>query len=157
MRFQTENHLEQFIFQDARVMTWTMQSDNMILVLDGAAVKGNNPNNEELTDRYVEALQIHFLNTSITDMLVEGYKYYDANDVLQEEVPDKPIPVVDYLKTLKECEEQQAFVYSIVPAETADGYQIVFTVDVEEITYLITIICRQTVAEWERFLNRVNS
>ena len=72
-----------------------------MLVLSGAAARYNNPENETLTDRYMDTAQVRFLDVKIRRCFLEGAKYYDADGVLQREVPDTEIPAEDYEKTFR--------------------------------------------------------
>ena len=153
MRFKLENSYSAFSYKDATVLTWEQKENNMVMVLSGVIALANNPCNEELVDRYVDDLQLRMLHCRIRRILLEGYKYYDANDVLQEEVPDKEIPVMDYPNIMKEC-EGQGFLFQI-EEETIDGETCYhFSIDVEEKTYLVTLQMEKSIMEWERFMNR---
>ena len=61
------------------------------LYVEGAVVKDNNSQNEYYTDKYADQMEIRFKNPVIEAVLLEGHKYYDANDNLVEEVPDQKL------------------------------------------------------------------
>ena len=157
MRFKVEDAFSEFSFKDTRLCDWEQSGDNLLLQLSGVIALAANSCNEELTDRYVDILQLQLRNAKITNMLLEGYKYYDANDVLQEEVPDKEIPVMDYPKIVKECVSNQGFLFQIEKVEQEGQINYEVSIDVEEKTYLITMQFDKAIFEWERFLNRVEN
>lgn len=153
MRFKLENSFSAFNFKDATLLSWEQNENNVTMLLSGMIAVANNPCNEERVDRYVDDLQLRMLNCKIVRMLLEGYKYYDANDVLQEEVPDKEIPVMDYPKIMKEC-AGQGFLFQIEEESENDETVFHFSIDVEEKTYLVTMQMDKSIMEWERFMNR---
>ena len=92
MAFKCVNELDKFMFQDAEVKKMELNPGLMTMVLLGVAAKHNNPSNDTLTDRYLDDTELRFKSPVITRFLLEGAKYYDANNVLQREVPDQDIP-----------------------------------------------------------------
>lgn len=154
MRFIVENSFAAFSFKDANIVSWEMHEQHMQMQLNGVIALANNPCNEEMVDRYVDVVQLRMRNVSIKNMLIEGYKYYDANDVLQEEVPDQVIPVIDYPKIIKECSQQQGFLFQIEEEIKGEEKLYHFSIDVEEKTYLVTLQMEKAIMEWDRFMNR---
>ena len=83
MAFKCVNELDKFMFQDAEVKKMELNPGLMTMVLLGVAAKHNNPSNDTLTDRYLDDTELRFKSPVITRFLLEGAKYYDANNVLQ--------------------------------------------------------------------------
>lgn len=166
MRFSLENSFDQFEFRDAQVLSWTGQGSIQIEVA-AAIGKATNPLNEEYVDRYIETLQIRLINAKISSMYKEGYKYYDANDVLQTEVPDQEILPVQQDAILKKFSSAKSYLFRVEQCKDSkeSAYQYCFYVDVEDAdssefeptgeTYLITVQFEKSVQEWEYFQNRV--
>lgn len=155
MRFQTANALHLFNFEEVTIKQIEGRKDSITVVMDALIVKGHNPNNEEYVDRYADTANVRFINGSIKEILKEGYKYYDANDRLMEEEPDKPIPVSEYEALLKKCVD--VYLFDIVALQVSEGaYEYQLGIDLNESdTYWVTIQCSETIVEWEKFKNKV--
>lgn len=157
MRFQTVNALNLFHFEEVTIREIDVRKEALTVVMDALVVKGNNPNNEEFTDRYADTANVRFQNARITEIVKEGYKYYDANDRLLEEEPDCPVTVMEYEALLKKCKD--VYLFDIISLKEEEGaYEYQLGIDFNESdTYWITISCTETVVEWEKFKNRVNN
>ena len=88
----------------------------------------------------------------------DGYKYYDANDVLQSEVPDYELSVVETAEFPKSC----AGAYLFEMKRDADGYVLgIEFVDPEDQTvgdsYQVYVTGTQVAMLWEQYMNRVQS
>lgn len=155
MRFQTVNALNLFRFEEVTVKEIDLKNKVVTVIMDALIVKGNNPNNEEFVDRFADTANVRFQNARITEVVKEGYKYYDANDRLLEEEPDQPIPVMEYEALLKKCKDVYLFdIISLKEEEGAYEYQLGMDLN-ESDTYWITIGCTETIVEWEKFKNKV--
>ena len=127
---------------------------------DGAVVREDNSANELYTDRYASDMQVRFTEPEIEALLLEGHKYYDANDVLQESVPDKPVDRADYEDVLKSFEGKVVF-YSGQPkemlksSENADRKCYQMIIDVDEESYVLSFYYDKVIAQWEHFMNKV--
>lgn len=119
--------------------------------VSGAIVKDGNSVNDYYTDKYTDLMEIRFKNPVIEAILLEGHKYYDANDNLVETVPDKPIPCKDYDKTLELFKDKEVF-YGKRPDTEKNCYQMI--VDVEDDSYVVSFFYDKVTAEWNHFLNK---
>ncbi len=155
MRFETKNNLRYFIFEEVTIMDIEVSASSVTLVMKGLIVKGNNPNNEECVDRFVDTANLRFVGGQISNVVKEGYKYYDANGNLLEEKPDEPVLLTDIDVLLKKCKEVALFDV-VALSESDSGYVYQVGIDLnEDDTYWIDISCEQTIVEWERFMNKV--
>ena len=152
MRFETKNNLRYFIFEEVTIMDIEVSASSVTLVMKGLIVKGNNPNNEECVDRFVDTANLRFVGGRISNVVKEGYKYYDANGNLK---PDESVLLTDIDVLLKNCKE--VALYDVVALSESDsGYVYQVGIDLNENdTYWIDISCEQTIVEWERFMNKV--
>lgn len=155
MRFQTVNALNLFNFEEVTIKEMDGRADAITIVMDALIVKGHNPNNEEFVDRYADIANVRFTNGSIKEIFKEGYKYYDADGKLLEEEADKPVPVPEYEAIIRQCKD--VYLFDIIALKEEDGaYEYQLGIDLNESdTYWMTIICSETVVEWERFKNKV--
>lgn len=155
MRFQTVNELHLFNFEEVTIKEFHMGKDSLTVVMDALIVKGNNPVNEECTDRFADTANLCFKEGEITGVYKEGYKYYDAMDRLIEEVPDEKVPASEYKALLKQCKD--ALLFDLIRVkEEEDLYEYQIGIDLDEsTTYWFHIRCKGTLMEWEKFKNRV--
>ena len=111
-----------------------------------------------LTDRYLDDTELRFKSPVITRFLLEGAKYYDANNVLQREVPDQDIPEEQFKEIFRKIQEDgKVFVVTPKPAKNGGACCCEIAVDVEEDTYWIEVEFEKAVVEWEHFLNKVQA
>ena len=123
------------------------------LYVEGAVVKDNNSQNEYYTDKYADQMEIRFKNPVIEAVLLEGHKYYDANDNLVEEVPDQKLAEDEYEKIFGKFKENYIF-YGGKPEADKKCYQMI--VDVDEDSYIVSLYYDKVIAGWNHFLNKAN-
>lgn len=158
MKYKCVNELDKFMFQDAEVKKMEFNPGLMAMVLLGVAARHNNPSNDTLVDRYLDDTEIRFKSPVITRFLLEGAKYYDANNVLQREVPDQDIPEDQYKEIFQKMQEDgKVFVVTPKPAKNGGECCCEIAVDVEEDTYWVEVEFEKAVVEWEHFLNKVQA
>ena len=121
--------------------------------VEGAVVKDNNSQNEYYTDKYADQMEIRFKNPVIEAVLLEGHKYYDANDNLVEEVPDQKLSEDEYEKIFGKFKENYIF-YGGKPEADKKCYQMI--VDVDEDSYIVSFYYDKVIAGWNHFLNKAN-
>ena len=173
MKFKSTNEIETIQLRDAQIKEMKLvgvgeveeaaspkglRARWMELYVEGAVVKDNNSQNEYYTDKYADQMEIRFKNPVIEAVLLEGHKYYDANDVLQSEVPDYELSVVETAEFPKSCEGAYLFEMK----QDADGYVLgIEFVDPEDQTvgdsYQVYVTGTQVAMLWEQYMNRVQS
>ena len=82
MKYNSVDEIDTISFRDAAIVRCVLSAKQGILEfeLDGAMVRENNSANELFSDRYVRDMQVRFVNPEVEAILLEGHKYYDAND-----------------------------------------------------------------------------
>ena len=159
MKYSSVDEIDTLSFRDATIVRCVFSAKQGILELelDGAVVRENNSANELYTDRYVSDMQVRFIETDVEAVLLEGHKYYDANDVLVETVPDTIIEKERYDDIVKSFEGRVIF-YAGTPKDKVDTasdrkcFQMI--VDVEEDSYVMSFYYDKVVAQWEHFMNK---
>ena len=100
-------------------------------------------------------MQVRFVNPEVEAILLEGHKYYDANDVLVETVPDRPVDESRYDEVMKSFEGKVIF-FAATPREKSSEikcFQMI--IDVEEESYVLSFYYDKVIAQWEHFMNKV--
>ena len=138
---------------DAEVSLKGLRARWLELYVEGAVVKDNNSQNEYYTDKYADQMEIRFKNPVIEAVLLEGHKYYDANDNLVEEVPDQKLAEDEYEKIFGKFKENYIF-YGGKPEADKKCYQMI--VDVDEDSYIVSFYYYKVIAGWNHFLNKAN-
>lgn len=157
MSFKTTNELEHFLFEDCVISNFKVQENSIALEVDGLIILPNNSQNTNYTESYADTASILFTNAKLLSGIKDGYKYYDANEVLVDEVPDQPLSDAElsaFVKNTKGAylfaiDEGENYILSIeIPNE--DEYDTSTTE-----TYQITLSADSISISWERYLNRV--
>lgn len=155
MKYKCINELDKFSFREAIMEKCECREDVMIWELTGVIAKYDNPANETLVDRYIDTTQVRLKKPVIKKLLLEGAKYYDANEVLLREVPDQDIPEEDYDKTFRLFVGAEIFVILQKEASREGMLCCQVAVDIEEDTYWFEVEYEKAVFEWNNFLNKV--
>lgn len=170
MRYNSVDEIDTLSFRDATIVRCVFSAKQGVLEfeLDGAVVRENNSANELYTDRYASDMQVRFVNPEMEAILLEGHSYYDANDVLIETVPDKPVEPERYDEIMKSFEGKVIFFAgtpkenlksqkkdSETGSEAQDKKCFQMIIDVEEDSYVVSFYYDKVIAEWEHFMNKV--
>ncbi len=160
MSFQSVNELEQFSFQDAQIKKFAVSEELISFELEAVIVKARNSQNANFTDSYAGTLSMRLLGGNIQKAVKEGYKYYDANDVLVEEVPDTPLSDAEIAALIKGSKDYYLFdVVKVEDDQNDTGHFLyLFGIDAdEETSYWFQIEFDKSLLEWERYMNRVQT
>lgn len=155
MAFKSINEVDKFAYDDC--ISHKMEiGEDIKLELEAIIVKANNSANSNYTDSYADETLMVFEKARITKVILEGYKYYSANDVLLEEVPDKEL-------SLEECDWARKFsrVFLINVEKVGDNtYILEFEMpdtdpSARTDVYEVTLEATNVNVSWERYMNRV--
>ncbi len=160
MGFQSVNELEQFSFQDAQIKDFQVSEGVIFFELEAVIVKARNSQNANFTDSYAGTLSMRLLGGKIQKAVKEGYKYYDANDVLVEEIPDEALSEEEIAALVKTSKDY--YLFDVVKVEddqnTTGHFLYLFGLDAdEETSYWFQIEFDKSILEWERYMNRVQT
>ncbi|MCD7865276.1 MAG: hypothetical protein LUG54_04540 [Clostridiales bacterium] len=157
MQYKCVNELDKFDFGEATVLALSLTGDTWYMELSGGIAKYNNPCNTKYVDCYIAATQIRMKNPAISRFFLEGPKYYDANDVLLEEVPDRDIQAEAYEETLKQLVSGEVYTFRDKDSAGGNGRNCEIAIDVGDDTYWLEIAYEKIILEWDRFQNRVDA
>ena len=90
---------------------------------------------------------LRMMDPRIVAVTEEGYKIYNADGVLQQEVPDRALDPGEYAQLCEKLED--AVVYELKKA--GDRYRI--AIDGEEHAYTLEVKGSGDSEEWQRFMN----
>lgn len=157
MKFKVVDQLDKFGFRDVQLSACEIVDGTLRMTMAGVISKYNNPCNERYQDWYILEAYARFEGVQILDCYKEGLKYYDANNVLLEEIPDEPIGPENYDDTLKICKDGIMFVL-LEKDPMSDGKKCMeVAIDIEETndTYWMVFVYDRVIIEWDRYANKV--
>lgn len=155
MQYKCVNELDKFDFQEAMLEAMDLETDVLCVALSSGIAKYNNPCNTKYVDCYIAETQIRLKNPCVDRFFLEGPRYYDANDVLLEAVPDQEIPPAEYRVTIQKLITGKVYTFREKNTSGDTGRCCEIAVDVGDDTYWIEIRCEKIIVEWDRFRNRV--
>ena len=152
----SKNEIDKFRFDDCVIEAIEKTDKSVIFSVSALIVKADNSQNSNYTESYAGDTQIEFSNAAVRKIVKEGYKRYDANDTLVEEISDEEIPENSF--DLKQLEKQ----YLIGIEKSSDGECVLEAEFADEdpsaITdvYEITVSCNNIIVSWDKYLNKVS-
>lgn len=164
MKFHSVNELENFSFRDAVVALFEEREQRILLEVEALIVKGTNSQNSRFYDSYADTTQINLVDGQIVSAVKEGFRYYNADGVLQSEIPDEPLSRDQIRELLTSC--RGAFLFAMDrKADTPEGLQH-YSVGIEfgddsdgtltmEDSFWLEVTCSAAEVDWERYMNRV--
>lgn len=162
MGFKSVNEIEKFTFDDCVISSFKVNEAGIILVLEALIVDSNNSQNTNYTESYADTTTVRLLDGKIISAKKDGYRYYDANEVLMEEVPDTVLSDVETENIIKICEG--AYLYYMEKDADNESSENIYNIgleftDEEDNTaadsYEIKVSFKEAIFAWERYLNRV--
>lgn len=160
MSFKSMNEVDNFRYDDCRIIKQNNNKTDLVLEVEALIVKSNNSQNSQFVESYADLTQIYFKNSSIVMGIKEGMKVYDANEKLIEEVKDVTLDdsvlneVLNnlsgmYLQGIERIEDTNDYVLFLEKANE-DQYD-----TLPSDTYQIKVHCADVIMSWDRYLNRV--
>lgn len=162
MGFKSVNEIEEFRYDDCVIAGFEVNENRINLILEALIVRKNNSQNANFTESYAGTTNLTLNNANIVGGVKDGYKFYDANEVLLKEVPDQPLAEDEIKELIGRCEG--AYLYDIDKKDIDNGMKLTLSVefvDEEENTmadsYQLHITCESATFSWEHYMNRVQS
>lgn len=160
MKYKSVNEIEKFSFEDCVINKFEVKEDRINLELDALIVKQDNSQNTNYTESYAGTTQVRLIGGKILSAIKEGYKYYNADDVLLKETPDEPLTQEQILELAKTC--QGAYLFSMMKKEERDGIYI-YSIGIEfaddegvmSDSYQLEVTFENAIFQWDFYMNRV--
>ena len=147
MKYTTTNELSGFDFKDAYIGEIRAMSETFTMGLDNVTILPENSKNRDIRKMRTNQLLLKIQGAKIMDFVEEGYKIYDANGNLKEQIKDRPIPSEEYTEEFKKLES------CVINTLEKDGAVYEFSIDTEDHTYLLRVEGTEDIEEWERFMS----
>lgn len=158
MSYKSIDEIEQFCFDDCQIQACSVTEQAIILHVDALIVRAGNSQNTNYTESYADTTELRLKAGRIDKIIKDGYRYYDANEVLISEVPDYELTAEE----IKNFPTAFAGAYLFEMKKTADGYMLgIEFEDPEDHTagasYQVYVNADSAICTWERYLNRVQA
>jgi hypothetical protein len=163
MSYQSVNELEQFSFEDCKITGLSFGESNIRLEVEALIVKPSNSQNSNYTESYAGPAVILLEGGRLTGGFREGYKYYDANEVLIREVEDEPA-AVDEIRAMEKTFVDAWLFAMEKKSASEDGFVYVLAIEMPEKedapdavtdSWQLEVRFDRAVVSWEFYENRV--
>lgn len=164
MGFRSVNEIHHFDFQDAIIKSYKEKDDNAIFEVEALIVEPENSQNENFTKSYADVTKITLKEAKLISAIKDGYKHYDANDKLLEEIPDTNLEKSSIETILKNSKGSYLFAVDACKESTEELFVYNFSIEIPSkeaydtcptVSYQIKFSFKEAVFNWERYLNRV--
>ena len=156
MKFEVKDDLKSFQFAESGIVENHMSEGMWELILQGAIAKYNNPLNTRYEDVFIGTTTLRLYDCTIGRFLKEGFRRYDANDVLIEEVPDEELDPAAAPAVLSSIGEGIIFRIFEKESAAADKRCLEIAVDDgESDTYWMDVYFGGSYVGWDRFVGPV--
>lgn len=152
MGYETINKLHQFSLQHGALLSCKKSDGDLCMEIDGAIATYDNEHNDRSVNTCISTLFLRLSDARVEELLLEGYKYYDADGNLMSEVEDKPMNPEELPAVMQLCEG--GYIAGEDLLEKADErYYLQLQVDAVDSndTYCMTFSFTKSSAKWERF------
>lgn len=158
MAYKSIDEIDRFRFDDCRIHEFRVEPHGLSLEVEALIVRANNSQNTNYTESYADVTEISVKGGRIEKIIKDGYRYYDADDVLLSEVPDQILQETEQKAFPATCEG--AYLYEIT--RLPEGYRLgIEFEDPEDHTasdsYQVLVNGESIVCTWERYMNRVQA
>lgn len=154
--FKSINETDKFRYDDCVINEMVIDDIGISLSVDALIVRGDNSQNSNYTDSYAGTTKIEMEGAQIIKVVKDGYKVYDANDVLLKEIPDVQMDINaekwnikfagQYLTGIRKAEDETVFE---IEMNDEEGFGV-------GDSFSVYIKCGDICISWEKYMNRVS-
>lgn len=145
MSYSTHDELTGFDFSESTINKIEWRDRQLEIRCADVIILTSNSQNTDVEKLGTDELLIRIKNAEKVDLKKDGYRIYNLDDTIREEIPDQTIPESEW-KELFESMEGQAL-YSIEKGK--DGYQICIDTAETEVSYTIKVQAQSDQESWE--------
>lgn len=164
MKFKSVDEIFNFDFQDSVVKNMKFNDKEISFDLTGLIVEPENSQNENFTKSYADTVKVRFIDGKLLGGIKDGYRQYDANDKLIDEVSDEQLDVDQMKLILKNA--GGVFLYAMDSDKDSEEGKFIYNISIEfppkeqydtcaTVSYQFKISFSKAIFEWDRYLNRV--
>lgn len=154
MKYTTTNEFNQFEFEEAHISDIQIVEGRFYMLLDNVKILPDNSCNRDIRKMRTNELFFKVTNGTMTSLIEEGYKLYDANGKLTREIEDREVVASEYKEITDEFIDGMVYEVEKTILEDKNQVQYRFVIDAaNERTYTMIVFGDGDLEEWDRFLN----
>lgn len=154
MKYTTTNEFNQFEFEEAHISDIQIVEGRFYMLLDNVKILPDNSCNRDIRKMRTNELFFKVTNGTMTSLIEEGYKLYDANGKLTREIEDREVVASEYKEITDEFIDGMVYEVEKTILEDKNQVQYHFVIDAaNERTYTMIVLGDGDLEEWDRFLN----
>lgn len=154
MKYTTTNEFNQFEFEEAHISDIQIVEGRFYMLLDNVKILPDNSCNRDIRKMRTNELFFKVTNGTMTSLIEEGYKLYDANGKLTREIEDRKVVASEYKEITDEFIDGMVYEVEKTILEDKNQVQYRFVIDAaNERTYTMIVLGDGDLEEWDRFLN----
>ena len=154
MKYTTTNEFNQFEFEEAHISDIQIVEGRFYMLLDNVKILPDNSCNRDIRKMRTNELFFKVTNGTMTSLIEEGYKLYDANGKLTREIEDREVVASEYKEITDEFIDGMVYEVEKTILEDKNQVQYRFVIDAaNERTYTMIVLGDGDLEEWDRFLN----
>ena len=154
MKYTTTNEFNQFEFEEAHISDIQIVEGRFYMLLDNVKILPDNSCNRDIRKMRTNELFFKVTNGTMTSLIEEGYKLYDANGKLTREIEDREVVASEYKEITDEFIDGMVYEVEKTILEDKNQVQYRFVIDAaNERTYTMIVHGDGDLEEWDRFLN----
>jgi len=163
MGFKAVDEIYNFDFQDAQIFNAKF-GDGISFELEALIVEPENSQNENFTKSYAGTTRVRFIDGKIVGACKDGFKRYDADNKLIEEVADSPMDEDQIKLILKNANGAYLYAMDANPESEEGNYSYTLSLEfpsndkfdtTNNISYQVKIKFTKAIFEWDKYMNRV--
>lgn len=154
MKYTTTNEFNQFEFEEAHISDIQIVEGRFYMLLDNVKILPDNSCNRDIRKMRTNELFFKVTNGTMTSLIEEGYKLYDANGKLTREIEDREVVASEYKEITDKFIDGMVYEVEKTILEDKNQVQYRFVIDAaNERTYTMIVLGDGDLEEWDRFLN----
>ena len=154
MKYTTTNEFNQFELEEAHISDIQIVEGRFYMLLDNVKILPDNSCNRDIRKMRTNELFFKVTNGTMTSLIEEGYKLYDANGKLTREIEDRKVVASEYKEITDEFIDGMVYEVEKTILEDKNQVQYRFVIDAaNERTYTMIVLGDGDLEEWDRFLN----
>ena len=154
MKYTTQNEFDHFTFHEVHISGFELTRDMFHVTLDDVIILPENTCNRDIRNMRCNNMELHITDMKVEQFMLEGYKTYDADGKLKENLPDQAVPEAEWGVIGKTFLD--GYAYEIKKTQGDEGrnnYTFIIDDAQAEHTYAICVSGTGDMEMWDRFLN----
>lgn len=165
MSFKSVDEIHNFDFQDAQLFKFKANDDGISFELESLIIEPENSQNENFTKSYAATTRVRLLDGKLLSAVKDGYKRYDADNKLVENVEDTYIENDQMKFILKNADGPFLYAMDACPESEEGNYLYKISVEFPSkeqydltggISYQFKVSFTKAIFEWDRYMNKVS-